>query len=171
MKYNHLKHLDIADYYQFITFRTRDSRDSFLKKLHDQKKAANKKQLEIDNYLDQSKQGAYLNDEALIYLNSYLREADSRLYVLSAFAIMPNHVHLLVKPLLNLASMMQRLKGGSANKINQILEKSGSFWEADYYDKAIRDEKHYQIVYNYIQNNPLKLIGNSEGRFYGVHEN
>ena len=170
MKYNHLTHIDIADYYQFITFRTRDSTDSFLKKLNYQKKLEGEKQLEIDNYLDQSKQGAYLNSDALVYLNSYLREADSRFYILSAFAIMPNHVHLLVKPLLNLSSMMQRLKGESANKLNKILERKGVFWESDYYDKAIRDEKHYQIVYNYIQKNPLKLTDNNENRFYGIYD-
>jgi hypothetical protein len=37
--------------------------------------------------------------------------------------------------------------------------KSGKFWADDYYDKAIRDEKHFRVVYTYIQNNPLKIGG------------
>jgi REP element-mobilizing transposase RayT len=172
MKYDHLMHLDIAGYYQFITFRTHDSSDDFLKRLYHQEKPANKKQLEIDNYLDNSEQGAYLNGRALLFLNHYLKKTDSQLYELLAFAIMPNHVHLLIKPLIKLSSMMQRIKGESAYELNKLLVKSGTFWEADYYDKAIRNQTHFDIVYNYIKNNPLKLIGDSSrARFYGVYEN
>ena len=163
-------HLDIADHYQFITFRTRDSSDEFLQKLNYQIKSTGKKQLDIDNYLDQSQQGAYLNGDVLLFLSDYLKEANSELYDLSAFAIMPNHVHLLVKPLFKLASMMQKIKGQSAIKINRLLGHSGAFWAADYFDKAIRDEKHYQVVYHYIKNNPLKLVENCDVRFYGIHE-
>ena len=171
MKYNHLMHIDIAGYYQFITFRTHDSSDNFLKKLYHQEKPVNKKQLEIDHYLDNSKQGAYLNGQALVYLNHYLHQADTQLYQLSAFVIMPNHVHLLAKPLIKLPAMMRKIKGSSAYQLNKLLLKSGTFWEADYYDKAVRNQQQFNCVYNYIKNNPLKLPDDSRAaRFYGVYE-
>ena len=106
----------------------------------------------------------------MLFLSDYRKEDSSELYNLSALAIMPNHVHLLVKPLLKFAPMVQGIKGQSAIKINCLLGHSGAFWAADYFDKAIRDEKHYQMVYHYIKNNPLKLVENCDVRFYGIHE-
>jgi REP element-mobilizing transposase RayT len=173
MKHRHLPHLDIKGYYQFITFRTHDSVDGFLKKLAQQNQPNNHKQLAIDNYLDGSAKGAYLHDVALSSLYRFLQEKDTVLYELIAFAIMPNHVHLLLKPLENLATMMQKIKGGSAKVLNQILNKQGRFWAQDYYDRLIRDERHFYQVYNYIRNNPIELpqIDGAEApspRFYGI---
>ncbi len=68
--------------------------------------------------------------------------------------------------------MMQKIKGISAHKINKLLAKSGKFWDNSYYDKAIRDKAHFNLVYNYIKNNPVKLNGKikSRERFFGVYE-
>ena len=38
---------------------------------------------------------------------------------------------------------MQKLKGGLAFKFNKHLGLKGGFWERDYFDKAIRDERHF----------------------------
>jgi REP-associated tyrosine transposase len=85
---------------------------------------------------------------------------------------MPNHIHLLIRPYEKLAVLMQTIKGASAKMINEIRSSSGRFWASDYYDKAIRDEKHFSVVYSYIKNNPLKLNGSEESvsRFYGIYE-
>ncbi len=65
---------------------------------------------------------------------------------------------------------MKTLKGVSASKINKILNKNGKFWATGYYDKAIRDEKHFEITYNYIQNNPLKAgLKDQDKRFYHIY--
>lgn len=172
MKYHHLPHIDIAGCYQFITFRTYDSIDEFLKKLSLQNKVNSKKQLEIDNYLDGSQNGAYLNGEILVALSEFFKSKDKVLYELVAFAIMPNHIHLLIKPLKKLDFVMQIIKGSSAKMINEIMGRSGKFWASDYYDRVIRDEKHFEVVYQYIKNNPLKL-GEAKAslpRFYGIFE-
>lgn len=172
MQYKHLPHVDIIGYYQFITFRTFDSTDDFLKRLSLQDKPNNKKQLEIDNYLDFSQKGAYLNDDILIAMNEFLKNKNNDLYDLIAFAIMPNHIHILIKPLDKLSLVIQSIKGSSAKMINDILKQRGKFWANDYYDKTIRDENHFNTVYNYIKNNPLKL-GEAEAslpRFYGIYE-
>ena len=93
-------------------------------------------------------------------------------YKLIAFAIMPNHIHLLLKPFDKLAYVIKKIKGGSAKEINEMMGRNGTFWAKDYYDKAIRDQKHFEIVYEYIKNNPLKLAKQppSLPRFYGVYE-
>ncbi len=169
---NHLTHLDIKNHHQFITFRTQDSVDDYLKKLARQNLSNSKRQLAIDKYLDQSKNGAYLNDDTLALFNEFIKAKEAVLYELFAFCIMPNHVHILIKPLDKLAKTVQTLKGGSAKLINEMMERKGQFWAADYYDKLIRDEKHFITAYEYIKNNPLALgeAKASPPRFYGIYE-
>jgi len=172
MRYGHLRHIDMKGYYQFITFRTYDSTDNYLKRVLGQNIPENKKQYEADIYLDSSKVGAYLNDEVLILLSDFLKSKDKILYELTAFVIMPNHIHLLIKPLQKLSLVMQSIKGASSREINKTLKRKGSFWAKDYYDKVIKDERQFELVYNYIKNNSLKL-GEAEAslpRFYGIYE-
>ncbi len=57
--FKHLAHIDLAGHYQFVTFRTADSVDSFLKKIAQTNLANNKKQFAIDQHLDKSHHGAY----------------------------------------------------------------------------------------------------------------
>jgi putative transposase len=170
--HSHLPHTDIAGYYQFITFRTFDSTDSFLAKLFKEETENSKKQLTADLHLDESQQGAYLHGEVLLYLSEFLKNKNQELYQLTAFCIMPNHVHLLVKPLKKLSVLMNNLKGSSSKAINEIMNREGTFWAQTYYDKAIRDQKHFDVVYNYIKNNPSKLIetNTTTPRFYGIYE-
>lgn len=172
MAFKHLPHLDFPEHYQFITFRTFDSVDHFVQKLAMESMANDKKQLVIDKYLDVSDQGAYLNGIVLHALGDFLRAKDGVLYDLVAFCIMPNHVHLLFKAKDSLALVMQKLKGGSAKMINELLEREGRFWARDYYDRVIRDDRHFEQVYQYIANNPLKLFNAQDVdlRFYGVYE-
>jgi putative transposase len=172
MVHGHLPHADVTGTYQFITFRTFDSTDAFLQKLSAQGIENNKKQLTADLHLDESQQGAYLHTEVLSYLNDFIINKNRELYQLVAFCIMPNHVHLLIKPLLPLATMMNMFKGSSSKAINEIMNRKGTFWAKSYYDKAIRDQKHFDVVYNYIKNNPSKLIEPSltTPRFYGIYE-
>jgi len=172
-----------------VTFRTHDSVDEFIRKWDFSPALKNKeKQLKIDQYLDRSNNGAYLQNEVLRWLFEFFLKQDTKLYELVAFAIMQNHVHMLLKPLERLSKVMQKIKGTSAKKINELLGKSGQFWADDYYDKAIRDERDFWVVYEYIKNNPLKIYASSDKygtkvpppnpsrtevlppRFYGVYE-
>lgn len=166
-KYTHLPHIDLKGYYQFVTFRTFESVDEFVRKWDFSPAMSNKeKQQKIDEYLDVSIKGAYLKNDILKYLFDFLISNDKKLYELVAFCVMNNHVHILFKPLESLSKVMQMIKGVSAKKINELLGKNGKFWADDYYDKAIRNENHFLVVYEYIKNNPLKIgeINNSEAK-------
>ena len=110
-----------------------------------------------------------MTGDVLELLSDFLKQKDTVLYELIAFCIMPNHVHLLIKPLDNLTRVMQLIMGGSAKLINTKMERKGSFWFADYYDKLIRDDKHFSVVYKYIQNNPTGLVETTTPRFYGIY--
>ena len=167
----YLPHVDLEGYYQFVTFRTHDSIDDYLKRISDDSSISVRlREYKIDEYLDNSSCGAYLNDEVLNYLRDFFISKDSNLYGLVAFAIMPNHVHLLFKQEESLSKTMQILKGSSSIAINRLLNRKGRFWEVNYYDRAIRNENHFLTVYDYIQNNPLKAnLKDAKNRFYGIY--
>ena len=173
MNHKHLAHIDLKHHYQFVTFHTFDSVDSYIKKISSSGSSnCSKRQLIIDTYLDQSTNGAYLNEDALLYLHESLMAQDRKLYQLIAFCIMPNHVHILCKPLITLSLTMRIIKGRSAKSINAMSGTKGRFWASDYYDRLIRSEHHLKVVYRYIKRNPMVLneAEDSPVRFYGIYD-
>jgi len=151
-----LPHIQVQNMPNFITFRTHKSIDSYVKKLTQQNKDTKIKQHEIDKYLDNSDKGAYLYGAQLKILKSILHEKEKIDYHLIAYAIMPNHIHLLIEPKKDLAIIMKTLKGRSAKLLNESLNMRGSFWAREYYDKVLRDEKQIDKTIRYILNNPVK---------------
>jgi len=170
MKYSKLPHIDLNGQYQFITFRTHDSLDEYLKKIYHTEQENSKKQLVIDAHLDLSSQGAYLFDAQISIFRQVILEKDHFLYDLIAYSVMPNHVHILLKQKTELVKVIKYIKGKSAVELNRSLNKSGQFWARDYYDRAIRNEAHFATVYDYILNNPLKAsLPDAEERIYSVY--
>jgi putative transposase len=76
-----------------------------------------------------------------------------------AWVIMPNHLHLLFKPMVPLEKLIQAWKSVSAKQIAQ-----GSIWQRNYRDTMIRDFDHFANAVRYIRRNPVKA-GLSEGQF------
>ena len=165
--HSNLPHISKKNTYQFITFRTKDSTDEFIVRTLKQDITTSKLQYILDNHLDNSLDGAYLNGEILKIIKNYLLSLDKTLCEIIAFSIMPNHIHLLVKQYKSMAEIMKRIKGGLAFLINKELKRKGTFWQKDYFDKAIRDEKHFGVVLKYIQNNAIKAkLRDADERFY-----
>ena len=92
---------------------------------------------------------------------------DGERYNLIAFVVMPNHVHLLMqmKEGANLESVMYSIKSFTAKKINETMNRSGSFWQSEYFDRIIRSEEHYRHTLNYIiaNNRELARVKDGEG--------
>jgi len=172
MKHRSLHHYSEIDSYQFITFRTQDSIDGFLLKLADSSDfSIAEKQMQIDEYSDRSNKGCYLNKGFIALLMTHIKALDPVFYRLIAVSIMPNHVHLLVQQTEEMKVIMKKLKGVTAFEINKLLVRKGHLWEKSYFDKAIRDESHFQLAYNYIKNNAIKAnLKDADIRFYGIYE-
>ena len=87
-----------------------------------------------------------------------LQHEDGDGFTLGDFVIMPNHVHLLVKPLGGtlLARITQSWKGWSAREINRLLGRRGTFWQAESYDHIVRDADEWSAFAKYIRGNPEK---------------
>jgi carbamoyl-phosphate synthase large subunit len=88
-----------------------------------------------------------------------LRHFDRERYVLDAFVVMPNHVHVLVKPLPghDLADILQSWKRFSAKTIHKRLGRTGVLWQEESWDRMVRDECDLAIKRAYIARNPEKL--------------
>jgi REP element-mobilizing transposase RayT len=94
---------------------------------------------------------------AQIVVNALLHFNTTR-YDLKAWCVMPNHVHVLLRPQVGspLGGIVQSLKRYTARQSNIALSRRGSFWAADYYDRYIRDESHFHRAVHYIHQNPVK---------------
>ena len=78
-------------------------------------------------------------------------------YDLGAYAILSNHMHLLLLPKIMPSRLLQSLKGASARESNRILGRTGqSFWQAQSYDHWVRDEVEWKRIVTYIEDNPVK---------------
>ncbi len=156
---------------RFITFRTHASMDNFLFMLQDSNLDESHKQYSIDQYIDHSPNGCILNDEIIGLVKLFSRNLDPYFYHLYCVSVMPNHVHLLFKQQQDLGIIMKKLKGGLANLINKRLGLSGKLWQKSYFDKAIRDDQHFQTTYRYIKYNAIKAgLTDANHRFFGIYD-
>src|SRR5438477_10932688 len=89
-------------------------------------------------------------------VQSALTYFDSQRYRLSAWVVMPNHVHLSAAPCIghSVSNIMHSLKSYTAQEANKMLNRRGSFWFEDYFDRYIRNAKHFENAVNYIESNP-----------------
>jgi putative transposase len=99
------------------------------------------------------------------------------------FIVMPNHIHLIVeifnsnntsnyidleddrgnyknwriaRSKMTLSKVISYFKSNSARAINKLNNVTGiSFWQSNYYEHIIRNEKEYKNISNYISNNPI----------------
>lgn len=71
---------------------------------------------------------------------------------------MPNHVHVLltISSGASLSDIFGSWKKFTARQANQLLGRSGAFWQGDYWDRFIRNEDHFNAAVSYIDNNPVK---------------
>ena len=94
---------------------------------------------------------AYIVQESLKYF-------DGIRYLLHAWSIMPNHVHVIVEPFegFEIEKIVHTWKSYTAHRINKLLNRTGKFWERESYDHIIRSEKEYWVQIEYVWRNPEK---------------
>ena len=70
-------------------------------------------------------------------------------YKLHAFVLMPDHLHVLLTP------AMQMIKGGLSFRIKKELLYQFPIWHEGFHDRWMRDEGEYQGRLRYILQNPV----------------
>lgn len=160
----YLPHFDGGELTQFLTYRLADSLPQ--KVLHnlqiqlEQKIITDREKLiNIEKYLDQGIGNCYLRNPkvAEIVEENLLRFADVK-YKLFAWVIMPNHIHILLRPLegYSLSEIVHSCKSYTSTKANKVLNRTGKFWFPEPFDRFIRDYDHFEKAFNYIERNPVK---------------
>jgi REP element-mobilizing transposase RayT len=76
-------------------------------------------------------------------------------YDLYAWAIMPNHVHVVWEPHIPMPAIMRWLKGRTSRVANRVLARSGAFWQDESYDHWIRSPRESDDVICYVESNPV----------------
>ncbi|HZK76472.1 MAG TPA: transposase [Candidatus Kapabacteria bacterium] len=150
-----LPHLQNAGKTYFVTFRLAGSLPAEVI----EKMKENQRFSVYDGALDGASTGpTWLKNPILAQLvyDHILAEA-LRSYHLDCFTIMSNHVHIVLSPMesLRLDEAMRRIKQPTAFHSNQLLHRSGPFWQRGSYDRIIRVNEWERII-SYILNNPVK---------------
>lgn len=115
--------------------------------------------------------GVTLFDKAKNIIFDAILFHNNKKYKLYASVIMNDHVHLILQPIekiknafYSIGEIMHSIKSYSANKINRQLQRKGSVWLDENFDRIIRKEKEFVEKLNYIVNNRIKssLVDNIE---------
>ena len=106
-------------------------------------------------------------------VNAYLSRMNDvlELATLDCFAIMPNHVHLLIslqterRGTLRTASPTKAVIPRIVHGMKSVTTRNSgySIWQRSYHDHIIRDEAEYQKIWQYIEENPSRW---TEDRYY-----
>ena len=111
-----------------------------------------------ERFLDQHNGECFLRDRraAQIVADS-LQHFDGQRYCLYAWCVMPNHVHVVLSCLagFDMSSILHSLKGFTSKEINKLLGRSGTLWQAESYDRCIRDSVELQRTIDYVLGNPI----------------
>ncbi len=87
-----------------------------------------------------------------------LRKGDETLhhYCLDSFVVMPNHVHVLIEPLIEPVQALKGVKGAAARAANRILDRTGHpFWQDESFDRWVRNPNEFDRIRAYIERNPV----------------
>ena len=98
------------------------------------------------------------NSKVSAIVENELLHFDGERYVLGHYVIMPNHVHVLIRPLGDavLAEITHSWKSFAAHEINGLLNRKGSLWQPESFDCIVRHEAQLEKFSAYIYENPTK---------------
>ena len=179
IKQGNLPHWQQEGVYYFVTFRLADSipknkkdelkndREKWNNKHKETSKFTEKDWIEYNRLFNQRLED-WLNigygccllgksENATIVANA-LRYFNNQRYILDEWVVMPNHVHVLVKPLekYKISDILHSWKSYTANKINKREKCSGQLWMHESYDHIVRNEDSLNCIRHYINQNPMK---------------
>ena len=165
-----LPHRDKKGLTQSITFRLADSlpkealtkMEAELREVPEHERDVERRK-KIQSYLDQGAGCCALKNPRMAEcMMEALRHHDGERYRLLAWSIMPNHVHVVIRAHEELPKIVQSWKsftGKIALKkkaLYGISPDAKQFWQAEYWDRFIRNEEHFNQAIRYVLENPAK---------------
>ena len=91
---------------------------------------------------------------AELFIQTLFEHRDKGRFQLHGFAVMPDHVHVLITPAVDQSTSkcIQYIKGGYSFAARQ--QSRGEIWHSGYHEHRIRDIDDFNNQLAYIQNNP-----------------
>ena len=121
---------------------------------------------EVDRALDGMPAAQWLADPRLAaVVEAALRHWDGVQYRLIAHVVMPNHCHVVLDMSIStggqgatavLEDVVRSIKRHSAVVCNRILGRRGAMWQAESYDRVVRNADELERVVRYVEWNPVK---------------
>ncbi|HKK17618.1 MAG TPA: hypothetical protein VJ952_02960 [Opitutales bacterium] len=118
--------------------------------------------LSLEHYLDQGLGFAPFHDRELaLKFSRWLSEYNQEGMRFSCWTVMPNHLHLITKPLRSrsceeFGRKWVLFKMRSTRFLNLSLQRRGAFWQRSWFDRWIRDASELQKWMVYLEQNPVK---------------
>ena len=88
---------------------------------------------------------------------------DRQRYQIFCLVVMPDRVHMLMQPLeksdnkfWSLSSILHSMKSYSSKQIPNVMKHIGTVWQDERHDHIVRDEREFQVFWEYIRQNPVK---------------
>src|SRR5262249_48123156 len=76
---------------------------------------------------------------------------------LLAWVVMPNHVHVVMTPLVDVREITRWIKASTARAANQVLGRTGmAFWQDESWDRWVRNESELRKCVRYVEFNPVQ---------------
>ena len=161
----YLPHFDVAGIWQAITYRLADSMPAnavaALERefaMSTNREQGNEQRKRIDRWIDRGYGSCllYREEVAALVFETWYRFAGIR-YDLGPWVIMPNHVHVLIRvnPGWPLKTIVASWKSYTSKRIMRMTGRPTPIWWPDYWDRFIRDERHWLTAKHYIENNPV----------------
>lgn len=88
------------------------------------------------------------------------RDRTDTLVHISAYCLMPNHFHVLIKEKEsgNASKFMQKLSTGYSMYFNKRYERTGSLFQGTFKAEHVDNDRYLKYIISYIHLNPVKLI-------------
>jgi REP element-mobilizing transposase RayT len=176
----HLPHWRQVGATYFVTFRLADSiPQSKLRELRglrselsrhpprsrDAEQFAREIMLRVETWLDQGMGSCLLAANGIgTAAGDAMRHFDDRRYELGCYVVMPNHVHVIVRPFEGTTPerILQSWKRFTSRQIQRsrtdfksVLPR-GALWQDESFDRIIRDEEHLYRAIQYVGSNPAR---------------
>jgi REP element-mobilizing transposase RayT len=113
----------------------------------------------LQRVLDSGAGACFLaNQRVAAIMADTIRKFHGVRYECFAWCVMPNHVHAVIRPFTDyrLPEILHSWKSFTATAANRILRRSGRFWQREYFDHLLRDERQFHRAMKYVLDNPKK---------------
>jgi REP element-mobilizing transposase RayT len=174
----YIPHFEGAEAIQHVTFHLADSLprttllriEAEMKTVPAEKRDAERRQ-RMEAWIDAGHGSCLLRRPDIAGIaQGALLAFDSLRYHLLAWVVMPNHVNVLFQPIngWTVAKAVASWKKFTARRICDSLRNNGKepapVWHREYWDRYIRDRRHFQRAIGYIHENPVKagLVARAE---------